>query len=117
MLPLHGIKVVEIAQNLSGPYAGEILATLGADVLKVERPGGGGARGWGPPLIAGSATAFQTVNRNKRSITLDLRQSGGCSRLQPPAGAGRGRGCAPRGRPAAGTLLPLGLRRRGSDAA
>lgn len=82
MLPLHGIKVVEIAQNLSGPYAGEILATLGADVLKVERPGGGDARGWGPPLIAGSATAFQTVNRNKRSITLDLRQSGGCSRLQ-----------------------------------
>lgn len=82
MLPLHGIKVVEVAQNLSGPYAGEILATLGADVLKVERPGGDDARGWGPPFIAGSATAFQTVNRNKRSITLDLKQPGDCSRLR-----------------------------------
>ncbi len=74
MLPLAGIKVIEVAQNLSGPYAGEILATLGADVLKVERPGGDDARGWGPPFTGGAATAFQTVNRNKRSITLDLKQ-------------------------------------------
>ncbi len=74
MLPLEGIKVIEVAQNLSGPYAAEILATLGADVLKVERPGGDDARGWGPPFTAGAATAFQTVNRNKRTITLDLKQ-------------------------------------------
>ena len=73
MLPLAGIKVIEVAQNLSGPYAAEILATLGADVLKVERPGGDDARGWGPPFAAGAATAFQTVNRNKRNITLDLK--------------------------------------------
>ena len=74
MLPLAGIKVIEIAQNLSGPYAAEILATLGADVLKVERPGGDDARGWGPPFTAGASTTFQTVNRNKRSVTLDLTQ-------------------------------------------
>jgi crotonobetainyl-CoA:carnitine CoA-transferase CaiB-like acyl-CoA transferase len=73
MLPLAGIKVIEIAQNLSGPYAAEILATLGADVLKIERPGGDDARGWGPPFVQGAAAAFQTVNRNKRAITLDLK--------------------------------------------
>src|SRR2546426_6606668 len=48
-LPLAGVKVVEIAQNLAGPFAGEILARLGADVVKLERPeGGDDARGWGP---------------------------------------------------------------------
>ena len=82
MLPLTGIKVVEIAQNLAGPYAAEILATLGADVLKVERPGGDDARGWGPPFTNGAATTFQTVNRNKRSITLDLKQPADCERLR-----------------------------------
>ena len=81
MLPLAGIKVIEIAQNLSGPYAGEVLATLGADVLKIERPGGDDARGWGPPFTSGAATSFQTVNRNKRSITLDLKQQADCDRL------------------------------------
>lgn len=74
MLPLKGVKVVELAQNIAGPYAGEILAMLGADVMKVERPGGGDdARGWGPPFIEGMSTTFQTVNRNKRAITLDLK--------------------------------------------
>jgi crotonobetainyl-CoA:carnitine CoA-transferase CaiB-like acyl-CoA transferase len=72
--PLAGIKVVEIAQNIAGPYASEILATLGADVLKVERPeGGDDARGWGPPFWKGTSTTFQTVNRNKRGIALDLK--------------------------------------------
>lgn len=71
---LAGIKVVEIAQNIAGPYASEILATLGADVLKIERPeGGDDARGWGPPFWQGAAATFQTVNRNKRGITLDLK--------------------------------------------
>jgi crotonobetainyl-CoA:carnitine CoA-transferase CaiB-like acyl-CoA transferase len=75
ILPLAGIKVVEIGQNLAGPYAGEILATLGADVVKVERPEGDDARSWGPPFWQGAAAIFQTVNRNKRSITLDLRNA------------------------------------------
>ena len=82
MLPLQGIKVIEIAQNLAGPYAAEILATLGADVLKIERPGGDDARGWGPPFVNGAGTTFQTVNRNKRSITLDLKQAADCERLR-----------------------------------
>ena len=47
-LPLEGVKVVEIAQNLAGPFAGEILASMGADVVKVERPEGDDARRWGP---------------------------------------------------------------------
>jgi crotonobetainyl-CoA:carnitine CoA-transferase CaiB-like acyl-CoA transferase len=74
MLPLAGIRVVEIGQNLAGPYAGEILATLGADVIKLERPQGDDARGWGPPFWQGTAAIFQTVNRNKRSVTLDLKE-------------------------------------------
>ena len=76
-----GSRSIEIAQNLAGPYAAEILATLGADVLKVERPGGDDARGWGPPFTNGAATTFQTVNRNKRSITLDLKRPADCDRL------------------------------------
>src|SRR5260370_35463183 len=75
MLPLTGIKVVEIGQNLAGPYAGEILATLGADVIKIERPEGDDARGWGLPFWTGTAAIFHTVNRNKRSITLDLKDA------------------------------------------
>jgi crotonobetainyl-CoA:carnitine CoA-transferase CaiB-like acyl-CoA transferase len=67
MLPLSGIKVVEIAQNLAGPFASEILAHLGADVVKVERPEGDDARGWGPPFWRGMAPAFLAVNHNKRS--------------------------------------------------
>jgi crotonobetainyl-CoA:carnitine CoA-transferase CaiB-like acyl-CoA transferase len=82
VLPLAGIRVIEIAQNLSGPYAGEILATLGADVLKIERPGGDDARYWGPPFVAGAATAFQTVNRNKRTLVLDLKQDADCAHLR-----------------------------------
>src|SRR3989442_3678886 len=75
-LPLAGIKVVEIAQNLAGPFAGEILARLGADVVKVERPDGGDdARGWGPPFLADLSPVFHAANTSKRSITLDLRDS------------------------------------------
>ena len=73
MLPLEGATVVEIAQNLAGPYAAEILAMLGADVVKIERPEGDDARGWGPPFVDGIATSFHAVNRNKRSVALDLK--------------------------------------------
>jgi crotonobetainyl-CoA:carnitine CoA-transferase CaiB-like acyl-CoA transferase len=82
-LPLAGIKVVEIAQNLAGPYACEILATLGADVVKIERPeGGDDARGWGPPFWGDTATSFHTMNRNKRGITLDLKNPQGIEWLK-----------------------------------
>jgi crotonobetainyl-CoA:carnitine CoA-transferase CaiB-like acyl-CoA transferase len=73
-LPLDGIRVVEIGQNIAGPHASAILASLGADVLKVERPeGGDDARGWGPPFWRGMATTFHAMNRDKRAITLDLK--------------------------------------------
>jgi crotonobetainyl-CoA:carnitine CoA-transferase CaiB-like acyl-CoA transferase len=70
---LTGIRVLEIAQNLAGPVAGEILAHLGADVVKVERPEGDDARRWGPPFWKGVSPGFLAVNANKRSITVDLK--------------------------------------------
>lgn len=82
-LPLAGITVIEIAQNLAGPYAGEILARLGADVLKVERPGGDDARGWGPPFLDGAAASFHAVNAGKRSVVLDLTDPAALARLRP----------------------------------
>jgi crotonobetainyl-CoA:carnitine CoA-transferase CaiB-like acyl-CoA transferase len=77
MLPLTGVRVVEIANNIAGPYAGFVLAMLGAEVLKVERPeGGDDARGWGPPFWHGTSATFQALNVNKRGITLDLKDAG-----------------------------------------
>lgn len=73
MLPLQGVKVVELGQNLAGPFAAEIMAMLGAEVVKIERPEGDDARGWGPPFHAGTACTFHTMNRNKRSVVLDLK--------------------------------------------
>ena len=73
MLPLQGIKVVEVAQNLAGPMAAEILAHMGADVVKIERPEGDDARRWGPPFWKGVSPGFLSVNANKRSVTLNLK--------------------------------------------
>lgn len=74
MHALTGIKVVELGQNLAGPFCGQILGALGADVVKIERPeGGDDCRGWGPPFPDGMGTAFQVMNPNKRSVALDLR--------------------------------------------
>jgi crotonobetainyl-CoA:carnitine CoA-transferase CaiB-like acyl-CoA transferase len=75
VLPLEGIRVVEIAQNLAGPMAAEILAHMGADVIKVERPEGDDARKWGPPFWKGVSPGFLAVNANKRGITLDLKDA------------------------------------------
>ncbi len=73
-LPLAGIKVLELGQNIAGPYASEILLSLGAEVIKVERPeGGDDARGWGPPFWKGVATTFQAMNHGKKSIAVDLK--------------------------------------------
>ena len=81
--PLAGITVIEIAQNLAGPYAGEILARLGADVIKIERPeGGDDARGWGPPFLDGAGAGFHAVNAGKRSVALDLRDPHAVDRLR-----------------------------------
>ena len=70
--PLEGIKVVEFGQNLAGPYAGQILAFLGAEVVKIERPEGDDARKWGPPFVEGDATGFIALNRGKKSISLNI---------------------------------------------
>lgn len=73
-LPLKGVKVLELGQNIAGPYAGAILAALGADVVKIERPeGGDDARGWGPPFHKGTSPTFHSMNRDKRSVALDLK--------------------------------------------
>lgn len=77
--PLKGVRVIELARVLAGPWAGQILADLGADVIKVENPAGGDeTRGWGPPFITSkegenlSAAYFHSCNRGKRSITVDF---------------------------------------------
>lgn len=75
--PLSGIKVVELARILAGPWAGQTLADLGADVIKVEAPEGDDTRRWGPPFIdrdgEKSAAYFHATNRGKRGITCDFR--------------------------------------------
>ncbi len=60
-LPLNGVRVFEFGSNVAGPYAGWILARLGAEVIKIERPGGDDARSWGPPFWNGASTMFETV--------------------------------------------------------
>ena len=73
-LPLSGIRVVEMGQNIAGPYASEILSSLGAHVVKIERPEtGDDARGWGPPFLQGTATTFQAMNHGKKSIALNVK--------------------------------------------
>jgi len=72
--PLQGLTVVEIGHSVAAPFAGQVLADLGARVLKVENPQrGDDARGWGPPFWNGMATVFQSVNRNKLSAAIDLK--------------------------------------------
>jgi crotonobetainyl-CoA:carnitine CoA-transferase CaiB-like acyl-CoA transferase len=75
-LPLEGVRVIEVGQALAGPLAGAVLADMGADVIKVEKPDGGDdARAWGPPFGPDGETSlyFHGQNRNKRSVTLDLK--------------------------------------------
>jgi crotonobetainyl-CoA:carnitine CoA-transferase CaiB-like acyl-CoA transferase len=80
--PLDGVRVVEIGQALAGPLAGVILADLGADVIKVEKPDGGDdARLWGPPFVDGDSVSFHSNNRGKRSITLDIKDGADIAKL------------------------------------
>jgi len=79
--PLAGVKVVELARILAGPWAGQTLADLGADVIKVEAPEGDDTRRWGPPFIErdgdSSAAYFHATNRGKRSVVCDFRTAEG----------------------------------------
>ncbi len=76
MLPLSGIKVIEFCQVLAGPFCGCLLADMGADVIKVESPEGDLMRAW-PPIVDGYSQYFASVNRNKRSVVLDLKDAAG----------------------------------------
>jgi crotonobetainyl-CoA:carnitine CoA-transferase CaiB-like acyl-CoA transferase len=71
--PLSGMLVADFSRVLAGPYCTMLLGDLGADVIKVESPGGDDTRGWVPPVRDGVSTYFLAINRNKRSVALDLR--------------------------------------------
>ena len=76
--PLEGIKVVELARVLAGPWVGQVLSDLGAEVIKIESPEGDETRKWGPPFVQGESgdldsAYFQSCNRGKRSIVLDFK--------------------------------------------
>ena len=76
--PLAGLRVLDLTHALAGPFCTMLLGDLGADVIKVEAPGEGDhARRWGPPFVNGESTYFLSVNRNKRSVTLDLKNEDG----------------------------------------
>jgi crotonobetainyl-CoA:carnitine CoA-transferase CaiB-like acyl-CoA transferase len=73
MLPLHGVRVIEFCNVAAGPFCGMLLADMGADVIKVEHPKGGDTMRQWPPLTGGYSENFASLNRNKRSVTLDLK--------------------------------------------
>ena len=71
--PLAGIRVVDLTRILAGPLCAMMLGDMGADVIKVEPPDkGDDTRGWGPPFVAGESAYFLGINRNKRSLTLNM---------------------------------------------
>ena len=72
--PLAGLLVADFSRILAGPYATMLLADLGAEVVKVEGPGGDDTRTWQPPVRDGVSTYYLGVNRNKRSVALDLKR-------------------------------------------
>ena len=81
--PLAGLRVVDLSRVLAGPLCTMILGDLGADVIKVERPGvGDDTRTWGPPFVDGEAAYFLSLNRNKRSVTVDLSSEEGAATIR-----------------------------------
>jgi crotonobetainyl-CoA:carnitine CoA-transferase CaiB-like acyl-CoA transferase len=88
-LPLSGIRVIELARILAGPWAGQLLADLGADVIKIENPkNGDDTRSWGPPFVEGkdgenlSAAYYHSANRGKRSVALDFSEPEGAETVK-----------------------------------
>ncbi len=82
-LPLDGLVVVDLTQNVAGPFCTQILGDMGAEVVKVERPGrGDDARAWAPPVWGEESASFMAFNRNKRSLALDLKREGGLEVLR-----------------------------------
>jgi crotonobetainyl-CoA:carnitine CoA-transferase CaiB-like acyl-CoA transferase len=73
MQPLQGIRVIDLTRVLSGPFCTMTLSDLGAEVIKIEPPGGDDTRQWGPPFVSGESTYYLSTNRGKKSIILDLK--------------------------------------------
>src|ERR671919_568459 len=94
MQPLHNIRILDITRALAGPYCTMMLGDLGADVIKVERPGSGDeTRGWGPPFVGkpygpypGESAYFIAANRNKRSLTVNIQSPEGQEIIRKLAG-------------------------------
>jgi formyl-CoA transferase/CoA:oxalate CoA-transferase len=85
--PLDGIVVLDLTRVLSGPYCTMLLADLGARVIKIEQPRkGDDTRAWGPPFVGDESAYFLSINRNKESLTLDLKKEGGRALLERLAG-------------------------------
>jgi crotonobetainyl-CoA:carnitine CoA-transferase CaiB-like acyl-CoA transferase len=81
--PLAGILVADLTQNVAGPMCTQILGDMGADVVKVERPGrGDDARAWAPPYWGPESATFMGVNRSKRSLAVDMKQTEGRAVLE-----------------------------------
>src|SRR6202162_4562629 len=76
-MPLTGIRVLDVTRLLPGAFCTMLLAEMGADVVKVEEPGAGDYMRWTPPLVQGQSSLFEAINRNKRSITLNLKSEEG----------------------------------------
>jgi formyl-CoA transferase/CoA:oxalate CoA-transferase len=82
-LPLDGIVVTDLTQNVAGPFCTQILGDMGAEVVKIERPGkGDDARAWAPPLWGAESAVFMSMNRNKKSLALDLKRDAGLEVLK-----------------------------------
>jgi len=105
-LPLDGLTVIELGQAVSSPLCTMLLGDLGADVIKIEPPQGDPARGYGPPFVAGESPYFLSVNRNKRSIVIDLKH---------PEGARLARDLAARADVLVTNFRPSAMHRLGLD--
>ena len=82
-LPLEGVVVADLTQNVAGPFCAQILGDMGAEVIKVERPGrGDDARAWAPPWWGDESAVFMAFNRNKKSLALDLKHEAGLTVLR-----------------------------------
>src|SRR5690349_5124254 len=76
--PLEGVRILDLSRVLAGPYCTMLLGDLGAEVIKVERPGvGDDTRAWGPPFIGGESAYYLCANRNKKSVTVNLKSRAG----------------------------------------
>jgi crotonobetainyl-CoA:carnitine CoA-transferase CaiB-like acyl-CoA transferase len=81
-LPLSGVTIIELGHSVAAPYACEILGDLGADVIKIEKAEGDDTRSWAPPYLGDMSAMFQTLNRNKRSVVVNLKDPAECERLR-----------------------------------